>query len=390
MFRWHSTPESSDAGEPSALAIVETLAAVSISFWIAWRWGTVQHIAIGACVAPLLLLRTEESQELALRWVEKWGNPLMGQIDDVFDRGSVGALLSGLAFLLTCPLLVVLVKVAATLAMGVRYPVQTFRAIPLNWKRVALALDVKTPPEPLPGVYRLDEERLDRIGIGTALHFGKFRERIAEDVREARRGEITAKYAIVAVALVFGLPLIYIPALAYRWSLKASSLIYAPLLYVVDESRKDEENPEARLKYNGRSAFARLLAVYSIGVVFAFCATWYLLVHWNGFAAWWNGSPFWLTLGTLVEPRFFTKWQVAQAINAALALGVFLYAWHVLQRSDSGFKPDLVSANRNLSILFAVRAVLTVYVLFCTIYLTINGWQGFKGPPIDKGHFPSW
>jgi hypothetical protein len=61
-----------------------------------------------------------------------------------------------------------------------------------------------------------------------------------------------------------------------------------------------------------------------------------------------------------------------------------------LQRGDAGFKADLASANRNLSILFCLRAVLTVYVLFCTIYLTINGWQGFRGPPIGEAYLPTW
>jgi len=390
MIRWHSTPESSDAGEPSVLAIVETLVVSAISYWIAWRWGTVQHIAIGACVAPLLLLRTEESQALAFRLVTGCGNSFERRLNDVERNWAIVARIP--LFVVGLPLIILVTKVAATVTMAVCHPVAAFRAIPMNWKRVVLALDFRTAPEPLPGVNQLHETALKQIEFSVFLRFDKSREHMVESLREAWR---TSEVRVVNTLLLSGLLgllllFIYLPALLYRWSLKASALIYAPLLYVVDASRKDEENPEGRLKYNGRSAFARLLAIYSLGVVALFCVKWYLLVHWNGFAAWWNGSPFWLTLGTLIEPRFFTKWQVAQAINAFLALGVFGFAWHLLQRSDAGFKVDSASANRTLSILFCVRAALTVYVLFCTIYLTVNGWQGFEGPPIGEGYVPSW
>ena len=75
-MRWVSSRESVRQGEPSVLAIVETLVATGISLWIAVRLGTVTHIVIGAGIAPFLLLRTDESAALgisALRWINAPG-----------------------------------------------------------------------------------------------------------------------------------------------------------------------------------------------------------------------------------------------------------------------------------------------------------------------------
>ena len=68
---WYSTPKSATARTVSVLALVETLAAVGIYIWIAVSWGTL-HLLIAACVTPFLLLRTEESIKLGLKFSTKY------------------------------------------------------------------------------------------------------------------------------------------------------------------------------------------------------------------------------------------------------------------------------------------------------------------------------
>ena len=63
---WLSTEETAEAGKTSVLAIVETLGAMAVYAWVAWNYGTL-HLTIAACVAPFLLLRTQESTRLARR-----------------------------------------------------------------------------------------------------------------------------------------------------------------------------------------------------------------------------------------------------------------------------------------------------------------------------------
>ena len=66
-MRIWSTPESVRAGEPSALAMIETLAAMGGSVWIGVYFGTWWHVFVGAAIAPFLLLRTDLSCKMAWR-----------------------------------------------------------------------------------------------------------------------------------------------------------------------------------------------------------------------------------------------------------------------------------------------------------------------------------
>ncbi len=67
-FRWYSTVESAENLEVSVLAAVESMCAVTLSLWLAWHCQTYTHLVGAIVIAPLLLLRTEESVELGLRW----------------------------------------------------------------------------------------------------------------------------------------------------------------------------------------------------------------------------------------------------------------------------------------------------------------------------------
>src|SRR5688572_27153217 len=71
-IRWTSTPLSADRGEVSVLAIVETIAATSISLFIAWYWETLAYIVGSASLALLLLLRTRRSTALAMRFMGRY------------------------------------------------------------------------------------------------------------------------------------------------------------------------------------------------------------------------------------------------------------------------------------------------------------------------------
>ena len=51
-MRRYSTPQSAEDGEVSQLAIVETVLASLVSIYVAFRWNIVEHVAIGAVVAP--------------------------------------------------------------------------------------------------------------------------------------------------------------------------------------------------------------------------------------------------------------------------------------------------------------------------------------------------
>lgn len=65
---WHSTLESRKQGKWSVLAVVETLAAVALYWWIAIHFDTHLHLLTSVFVAPLLLLRSPQSIEKGVDW----------------------------------------------------------------------------------------------------------------------------------------------------------------------------------------------------------------------------------------------------------------------------------------------------------------------------------
>ncbi len=65
---WHSTLASRAADQISVLAVVETVLAIVLYWWIALRFETHWHLVSSVFIAPLLLLRSPESIDAGVRW----------------------------------------------------------------------------------------------------------------------------------------------------------------------------------------------------------------------------------------------------------------------------------------------------------------------------------
>src|SRR2546430_1007967 len=130
-MRLWSTPESVRQGEPTVLAIIETLAAMAASVWIAVHFGTWKHVLIGFCVAPFLLLRTDASCEQAVHWFDDF-------ISKMHRSGwRLSFPISMTWFLIGGPI----VRVAATLVYFFREPKACLASIAANWWRMVCATD---------------------------------------------------------------------------------------------------------------------------------------------------------------------------------------------------------------------------------------------------------
>ncbi len=69
---WFSTPASVEAGKTSVLAVIETLVAIALTISLAIYFKTLTYIAITACIAPFLLLRTPESTQMGVEWFTRY------------------------------------------------------------------------------------------------------------------------------------------------------------------------------------------------------------------------------------------------------------------------------------------------------------------------------
>jgi len=356
-MRWISSQESVAKGEVSLLAICETLIAIALVFYLAAHFNTLHWLAFAICVSPLLLLRTDKSTELGIKWWERWSNWM--KVEKWGGRGKWSRF-----FLITVVLMMACatgfaVRTSATIVGFLRHPALSLRAIPQNWSRVTLAIDSKFPPEFIPGHPK----------------------ETPQSVLEGETG-----FAFV-VALLFVTP-IFLPAFIYRWSLKATSIIYAPLVFVAHSTFSENTDLRTKLQLIKRSDLSRVRVLFGIVTLTAFLTKIILMMKWNGFVAAWKGNPIAEFLSLYIAPTEIPKWQLAEAANSALAIGVMLFARYALLRYDLDTSLPEDRIKRVIGFISGIRWSLALYTIVCTGYITIREAQHWNWPALGQKWIP--
>src|SRR4029077_3573009 len=104
--------------------------------WLVVHRGTLTHVVIGACVAPFLLLRTDQATKSAFSMAE--------QYQDFADE------FSSVPSILLIVFGIPIIRPLALTISALRHPIKSVRAIPVNWNRMVWATDLYCPPEILP------------------------------------------------------------------------------------------------------------------------------------------------------------------------------------------------------------------------------------------------
>jgi hypothetical protein len=302
----YSTPESFQKSEFSWLALLETIVAVAAAIAVWVIVGNAWSLVIWSCIGWTLMLRTDLStargvylfelfyaeclrlRKRALRTYRR--RPSFRTIAFwLIEILSVVLLLT--AFVIALLLGSLLIKVVSTVSVLITHPIRTLRAVPQNWLRSLICLDVAQPPELVPGYYEHIAAGKDaRVRASRKLLHSEtgFNPPRPDDVRyylfraELRSPWIAALMcaAIVATILlalfgfrlwmywrgeeeapspgywwVFGALapfiflflfeglvstplrlLLYIPTFLYRLSLKATAITYFPLLFTIQST----------------------------------------------------------------------------------------------------------------------------------------------------------
>ena len=266
---WVSTPESFARGAVSILALLETLAAMALYAYIAFRYGTF-HLTVAACIAPFLLLRTDESVRFALHHSKSFRDselqrprslpgpirqsliclallalsafalaPLFTEIKDQWYIGlTVGVLFltwfTGLFALMTLVVPPFFMRVVATLHGIYICPGCSVANIPSNWWRQVASLDSLHPPEVLPGaiLYEANQDRVTQL-----QPFGYFLTTLI-DAAHLRAGTYEMVKSVVLVAAnVMAYMTAAVPTYLFRLSIKGTSLLLVPLIWLVYDAR---------------------------------------------------------------------------------------------------------------------------------------------------------
>lgn len=351
----------------SLLAIAETVMAVTILVTLSIWLDTVKWLALAGCLTPLLLLRTDYSVQKGLRWLDWVSDERRGKTWIPLAR-TAGVLVTFgiciwtagwwsvliLLFLISpvflaplalayLPVLCFGIRVGATIASVLRHPLLSLQAIPQNWRRIILATDTATDPEFLPG---------DEFGPLTFIRRGSPRE--------------PWTYGNLYIVALF----LYIPAVVYRWSLKATCVIYLPLIWLIEAGRFSRLSIRETLDAYQASDLRRFRMVVSLVFLGALLLKVILLMTVTEFTEWWDTNGALQFLKLYIVPHQVPLWQIASALNAMLSIILWVYARRVLRLTEKNRPPPTAHVRVIWRIASVVSVGLSLYAIACASIIT--------------------
>jgi len=403
MFKnrvWISSLESADKLQFSILALVETLVAVGVSFFIWIYYGFYWHIVTGLIVSPLFFLRTNESIKANLllfhklidkiRFIEKsikiihktkiiWNSPniIFSPLANILSNqlhnsGFIGkvifiililslAILYILFYLLlgitifslviSYGILIIILllsllllssiisKIIITIKMTYKYPMKSIKSIPSNWFKTILSTDIFYPLELVPDIEKTDSDYKLSSFFSSVSSYNK-------------------------IFMIFMILIIFVPTLIYRYSIKSTAWIYLPLIWLIEPQNKEDLN--TRLKIESKNFIAYLMFFYSIIIVFIFTLLPLIFPHtaWGVYLQTLAIPP---TLKTIFFAYEFNLWHLTRFLSALITI-MFMFSFtKILIRRETNPNYGDTWGARLLS-LRDFRSVLTLITLGFTAY----------------------
>lgn len=379
-MRLHATRVSCDHGEVTVLALVETVLAVALLVTLSVWFDTVHWLA-GACLlAPLLLLRTEDSVQRGL-WMMGWlhrnnrafktilaTSPLLFLTMAFWIAGQLALVLTPFMAFYS---LFFIVRFTSTLISVVKHPLQSLASIPGNWRRIVLATDSFLEPEFIPG---------DPVGPSLFL-------------RSPKSKSLFWRFVSLILFLV-----LYPLTAAYRWSVKATCIVYLPLVWLVNKARYRADSTRHMLT-DYLADEIQTVRRWALGLTGGFLVVKIAILMRvdDILAAVKAGVPEWglkilRTLHPYVTPRHIELWQLTPVLNGLLALGMWLFARRILRLGDRA--PATATIQLWWNVMSCVTLVLSLYSIACLLKITwdhgdLPGTLRRLGQAIEWQFFPT-
>jgi hypothetical protein len=211
-------------------------------------------------------------------------------------------------------------RIVSTILSVIRHPVLTLKAIPVNWSRVTLCQDLFSLPEIVPGYEHLGY----RDDLKLSWNFADFRRCF-----DSKKWDELSSLTIGLI--IFG-PLFYGSSIAYRWSLKATALIYTPLLWTARSTLREFPSIPVALQRLRSNDISKITLKCSILIMVVFILKFIMMINVNAFVEWFNKSEISRFLAIYVMPAQIPIWQIAAFVNALLEIAFFLFLGAMLQR----------------------------------------------------------
>lgn len=191
---------------------------------------------------------------------------------------------------------------------------------------------------------------------------------------------------LTIITYPFVLTILYLPSIIYRWSLKSTSIIWSPLLWVIVSARTIGP-VKFRLNEICHLALYRAMRLYSVIILLAF--VWKLTI-WLGPQTVALNTDLMPLLEPYIEPARLPIWQISSASSALLAFGLYFLAdWHL--RSIEAGKPNRSAEQtikRQIGATTVVRNSLALYAITCTLYIAWKVSGDIEWPVLEFILFP--
>jgi hypothetical protein len=363
-MRLHATRKSCDQGEITVLAIVETVLAVALLFTLSVRFNTSHWLAVACVLAPLTLLETPRSQSRAILsfesaiekvWPLSFGFIVLMVLGVYLLLEMVSQRNHLLVFVMTwlmatppgnwlLPLLLRCWWVGWNL---LRHPLEALATIPKNWRQVVLATDSFLEPNYMPAGNRGPLTRLSYWG--SESRFGRW-QMICDSVLE---------YPLCVV---------------YRWSVKATCIVYLPLVWLVNKARYRADSTQHMLSdyladeiqtvrrwalaLTGGFLIVKIIVLMRVDDIAAAVKT--------NVPVW--GQNILRTLHPYLTPRHIELWQLTPALNGLLAVGMWLYARRILRLGNRA--PAASTIQFWWNVMSCITLMLSLYSIACLLKIT--------------------
>ena len=378
-MRIFSTKDSIANKEVTVAAIFETILASAISLVVAIKYDTMMHIAVGACLAPVLLMRSPSSVKKGLEWF--WTIIAKIKTEQIIH------------------LQILITSIVVRLLSPLYYPLEGIKNIPENWVRVVFQEDIRTDAEMVPGwgspiikITRVDylkDTKYIFFNLFTWICFAVWHHTL--DRTYTLFDNIVFIIGIVSAITAFIVILVspislYIASYLYRLSVKSTFYIWLPLIYLVKVSFDEKISLKANLEIMQKSASSQLARAISWLTIALFA--WKVLFL-PSIISWWNAQYLSKFINIYLAPNEIPLWQLASAFNAALNICGHYYFFDKAPILINEGQLNENITKKILQIFKFTRGFISLYTIGVMLLLTVFSAQLLHLPSFSFRLLPS-
>lgn len=357
-FVWKSDPISVRNGTVSVLAILETVAAVALSLWVGYKFKYWTHLIVSCSVAPLLLFRSEISNNLGIK-------KLHAIDDDKYSYDSRGGkYFTGIFLAIWALITLFLIRVYAVVHSLFKLRVKAFINIPKNWRSVALCVDLNHPPEAIGGIeaYSIanpSDTRIKELTISSLI--GRYKSR--------NRNRPLKIKVLRTIVYSWVLSCLFIPSVVLRWSIKSSTLVYLPFIYFSKDIGMSTDSPYSRFNRIIESKAGLIWAVGGVWVLFTIVPIAFATII-NTIAS--NQESSFIVRELL---NYFTfvptieRWNIVRLACATITIFTYIGALYCVRKYATIGADRLRVWDSTIKLLDLLRAIGIVYLALCSFLL---------------------